>query len=330
MANRDLFVGGGLVSVQRISGGSASTDTSSYFSTYADHATQLGFNNEFRTPFVDTANAQDTVVAGEELWYHCVAYSYGTNGNLAATGPIMSICDASGYPLIALLSTGTSNFRPAINTGTGASPTWTQVGSNVGTGNTRVTFDIKVIIGSPHSYEFFVNDVSVAGGTFSCPTITTLTHGRHYGNANSSTGWSEVLAAVGKCTIGGHVFYAAPTAAGDANTMASGTYADVDEAGITDTDYTVATADGQKILMNYRDLPALGSTIAMGRVTLCTRARYSTSPAYLKPLRKVGGVETLSASIALGAGFADYKTHLAAMSFSDFTAAQFGYQASDT
>lgn len=84
-----------------------------------------------------------------------------------------------------------------------------------------------------------------------------------------------------------------PDEAGASNTMASGTYADVDEVGLSMADLMTATAAGQKVTMGMSDVNAAvaGDMEVLAVVVTAHMSRGATGPQNANALARVGGTD---------------------------------------
>lgn len=99
-------------------------------------------------------------------------------------------------------------------------------------------------------------------------------------------------------------FPVAITGAGDVNTMASGTYADIDEVNADTTDYVESDTDDQKILCAAGDLP--DAALAVVGVELGALASSTSGPTHALLGIKSGGTEDWADTAhALGAGWSN-------------------------
>jgi hypothetical protein len=256
-----LFAGGRLDSLIIVAGAPTEVTTAGSFdATYCDasvlHAGVSGVAVTQAT-FLDASNSPVNLTSGQTGYVHFEHY-----GNLSASTAgtnLMMLVDSSGQPWLALrgiLAVGAVGLF--YNSGTGASPVWTQIGaSTFTTGGARYAHDIKITLGSPHAVEWSVGGSLVQSGTFTQASLTTL-RGAQFTNIYSGTGnsyYSQILCAEGRSTVNGKVKYSRATAAGG-NSGWTGAYTDVNEAINSDTSFNSATSAG------------LRQTYAMGDVTV--------------------------------------------------------------
>jgi hypothetical protein len=252
-----LFAGGRADSVTPVVGGVGESTTAGAFDpTYCDASLSITNQNYCQLTFLDLAGAPVDVVTGETVYLHFEWYpgasSYSVNFNLA------TLVNAAGQPWLALRFNSTTTLGLYYNSGTGASPVWTQIGTTFSAPTTvRQEFDLKLTLGSPHTAEWSINRTLYAGGTFTQAGLTAL-RGAYlhaaYGNATAMH-FSQVMATEGISTINGKVKYSRATGAG-ANSGWTGTAADVNEAINSDATVNAAASAG------------LRQTYAMGDVTV--------------------------------------------------------------
>jgi hypothetical protein len=251
-----LYLGGRLDSVEVVAGTPTEVTTAGTFdSSYCDAA--LACNNSthiWAAKFRDSAGAVTTLTTGQTGYFHCEFYPQ----NVAGTPLHWWLVDASGNPWLSLRGVTTGNYGFYYNSNTGASPTWTLIGSTFAlTGATRVILDIELTLGSPHSAKLYIGSGLSQSGTFTQAALTALQAMRGSGSTggNANYCFSQLMATEGISTIGGKVKYSRATGAGG-NSGWTGAHIDVNEAINSDASTnTAATA-------------ALRQTYAMGDVTV--------------------------------------------------------------
>lgn len=313
MANEILFAGGRLDSLVLSSGAATELTTAGRFdSSYCDASVNIQdaagqVDAGFYTQSGGVLSAA-TVVSGETLWVHVDTYG----GGYASSGSnslFICIRDSSGFPWLALkgLNGGGNGFSAGLyyNSGTGASPTWTLIGTvwtkDVGA---IVTWDLELTLGSPHSINLYKDGALFRNGTFTQASFTNAAKMSFTGWHNSTgTGYSQMLATRGISTIGAKVKTSRATAAG-ANTGWTGSYASVNEAVGSDANLQNAATAGLK------------STHAMGDVTVPSgfeiksvfhwmRAKNDgTGPTKIKSVLRHSGADYATADLSgIGLGY---------------------------
>ena len=115
-------------------------------------------------------------------------------------------------------------------------------------------------------------------------------------------------------TLGRRLATLAITAAGASNTFATGTYADIDEAGIySDTDFMASTTSAQQYSCVTSDLSTAAQSYLVDGVVIAYRLQKGGSgPQNLKGLVRIGGVDYFSSAsvpaivTAFGYSWADF------------------------
>ena len=265
MANELLFAGGRLDSLS-IGGVPLEVTTAPYFDTgYADCALQLFSSDTVTATLVASASgvlSATTVITGEILFVHFEDYHKGlTNTNTTNNISICELRDASGFPWLAIRTNSVNgNYGLYYNSNTGASPTWTQIGTTWTPANsTNFTHDISLTLGSPHSVNWSVNGNLYISSTFTQALLTAIRDVKFTGSSttlgNGIHHLSQILCTRGISTIGAKVKTSRATGAGT-NAAWTGAATNVNEAINSDaTQDTTPTA-------------ALKQSYAMGDVTV--------------------------------------------------------------
>lgn len=330
MANRWMFCGGEYTMARAISGTLAvdGSGPTTYDTTYCDQgiAIRTPAGSRAALDFTDSSGAADVIGAGETGYAHAVIWNYTINN---ATYDLMGLSGASDYCWVRI-GYHASGIALYANTNTGASPTWTQIGSawTPAMANAKGTYDLVITRGSPHTVSAYENSVLKATGTFtsaSLPDLTSMTF--TCPNNSLPTVVSEAMASVGIVTLGGRVAKIKPSGAG-ANTGFTGAYTDIDDAAINDADYLVAATAGLKSTFAYGDLPTVPTGSTIGDVFLYTRAKNDGSaPVNMNTVIRQSGVDTSSANVSgLGIGFSETLVRYAGLTAANVNAAEFGVE----
>lgn len=288
-----IFAGGRIDSIVPVgtvtqdAGSAATRDTA-----YADMTLNVGTSSSLEVRFVTAvANllSSTTVVTGETLWCHLEFYGDATTSTTAVAAWVVE--DSSGFQWFRCINSSSTIMQWQYNSGTGASPVWTNVGTTWDwTGQTRYAIDLKLTLGSPHSFEFSVAGSLQASGTFTQALFTNAAKFRIHGMGTAGTQYSQLLCTRDLPTIGAKVKYCRATAVG-ANTGWAGAYTDINEQ--LNSDSTAQSAASA----------ALKSTHAMGDVTVPSGSEIvsvfhwlrgkndGTSPNNIKSVLRSGGVD---------------------------------------
>jgi hypothetical protein len=252
--------------------------------------------------YTDTAGvlSATTVVTGETLWVHFEFYNLATVSY--TSGEHWIIYDSSGYPWFRVSPTATSTLLQfEYNSGTGPSPVWTTVGSTWGwAGQTRYTVDLKLTLGSPHSFEFSVAGSLITSGTFTQASFTNAALVKlvgMYSNLGSGTAYSQILCTRDISTIGAKVKYCRATGAGT-NTGWTGAYTDVNEQINSDASAESADTAGLKTTHAMTDV-TVGTGSEIKSVFHWMRAKNDgTSPNNIKSVIRSGGTDYATGNLS--------------------------------
>lgn len=301
MADEILYAGGRLDSVEIAGTVTEITTTGHFDSSYCDAAISCANSTAIWTARMrDSSFALTTVVSGETGYFHCEA-RFGGNATTAAN--LFWIEDSSGFPWVAFRSTTSSGvYGFYYNSGTGASPTWTLIGSTFALAqNTKFRLDIKVTLGSPHSAEFSVDNSLTASGTFTQASFTNVRSMRGAGLFANS--FSQLMATRGISTINGNVKYSRATGAGS-NSGWTGAATNVNEAINSDATVDSTTTAGVKQTYAMGDV-TVASGFAIKAVFQWLRAKNDgTAPNNIKSVIRSGGTDYSSSNLgSLGTSF---------------------------
>jgi hypothetical protein len=201
-----------------------------------------------------------SVVTGETLWVHVYVSSVEA-ATTTGVFPLIELRNSSNHPWFRIVSIIAGSLQAQYNSGTGASPVWTSIGSSIpAVGGEKVPYDLSITLGSPHIFNIYKGSSLVSSGSFTQVSLTSIDRVR-FGSTHSSTGASigtgisQVLCTEGISTVGAIVPTVKATGAG-ANTGWSGAYTDVNEVGINDATTQAAASAG------------LISTHVMGDITV--------------------------------------------------------------
>lgn len=335
MANRWLFAGGGFEQIRVLNGAPFVVTTAGRFNaSYADHAVSTGntAGNGFAFDFINSSSAADTVTSGEKLFVRFRQWQF----NFSSTAsPHTTIRDSSGFPWLGIRAVvADTTLGLYYNSGTGASPTWTRLGSvNLSaSGNYTFDFVIWVTLGSPHSAGWAYKTGAVWTTVEDNMTFTAAGFanaaaiGFHCPANNLSWQVSEVAATVGIDLIGSQVNYLRPTGAGS-NSGMTGAATAIDDAGLDDTDSVSSTTAGQKSTFAYSNLVALGGNDAIGDVFLATRAKNDGSaPLNCAPVRRTsGGTDNTGSNFSgISNAYQTFITRYSGLSESEINGSEFG------
>lgn len=292
-----IYAGGELDSVEIVSG--TPVESATYNAPYARATIYCGTPAEvIRLGFYDDGGAAMTVDDGQTLFVH---YNRQMNTAIASPGlPLCTIRDSSGDPWVQLRNAAVGALGIFGNTGTGGSPTWTQIGSNIAFVADNYTDDIRVAIDSTgsHEVEWITNNTTVALGSFTNAGFTDAASADLAGmNLGLGISYSEELCTEGLSTVGAHVYTSILSGAGTTSDW-SGAYTDANETPMSDST-SLSTA-----LANQT------STFACGDITtpvnyflpcvfVWTRGKNSGAPPEnIHTVFRISGVDYASAALA--------------------------------
>ena len=323
MANRWLYAGGDIGMMRNSGTPTSDTTAGRRNATYADHAVSGTTTAGVYADFIDSAGASDAAVTGEVLYARATLYGTGT----ASVNNFLQIVDGSDQPWIALRNTANGVAGLYYNSNTGASPTWTQIGSS-GSASGLAVWVFKVTLGSPHVIELYKDGALFASGNATMASFTSADALRFQGVGATASQCSEFAATVGISLIGSNVYYGKPSAAGS-NSGWTGAYTTIDDVGIDDTDLISSGTAAQKSTFAYADLPTLAAGYTIGDLFMWTRAKNDgAAPANVKPVRRdSGSTDNVGSSFSgMGVGFAEFLTRYSGISPAEYNASEFGVE----
>lgn len=326
MANRWLFAGGA-EAVRSLAG--TVTTGSNYNSTYADHSIKANSTDRHAIDFIDSSGASDSVVAGEKLYFHTDMTLTAGGATFTSENAIV-FRDSSDYPWLAFRFTAATSLTLYYNSGTGPSPTWTSLGlATTLVEFTRLAIDIWLEIGAGgnHTAGYAVDASEIGEASFTQASLTAIDY-IEIRSANSGyRDYAEIMATAGISLVGANLFYGKPTAAGSNSGFTSGTYADIDDAGINDADYIESLTAGQRATYTYSNVPALSPGQGLGDVFLWTRARNAAgAPANAKPVRRdSGGTDNVGSNFSgISGAYKSFPTRYTGLTEAEYNASEFG------
>lgn len=329
MANRWLHAGWDLqIPNVRQWGGAVYYGNTNLIAGYNDFITKSDSGYGLRCDFIDSAGAPDSVVAGEVLW----VMMYITDATNSTNGTnLIELANASDQPWIAIRSFGsaTNNFGLFYNSGTGASPVWTQIGT-AAAGLGMWVIRLAIDAGGNHNVQWYVDEVLVAGGNFTQASLTSIHNAAFRGHTGNDSNISHIACSVGYSLIGARVFTGIPNAAGS-NSGMSGAYTTIDDttsSPINDGDYLVSNAAGQRSTFNFTNLPALPSNFLVGDIFLNTRVRNDgVGPLNCAPVWRFGGVDTVGTAFSgVASGWTNHLNRFSGKTEAEYNAAEFGVE----
>ena len=302
-----IFAGGRLDALAVISGTPTEVTTAGSFnSAEADASLRCLSGDVMEAVFRNVSMVATDVVTGETLFanfdFYRTSFASGGGVNFA------TLYDSSGYPWLAVRSITATNidFGLFYNSGTGASPVWTQIGATQDViSSTLYVITIKLTLGSPHTVQLSVNNSLVISSTFTQASLTSLRSLRLNGltAATYYLHFSRVLCLRNESTINAKLITRRATGAGT-HTAWTGVFGDVAEAINSDGTTNSATTAGLKQSYAMADV-AVPAGFAFAGVWLWNRAKNDgAAPNNIKSLLRSGGVDYSSANLTgIGTSF---------------------------
>lgn len=266
---------------------------------------------------IDTAVARGGVFIGGGTAVRCdllEPYTTGTfwfraNAKLRSAGgspyPLITFGDSTGN-FVRMAGVGNS-WKMQTNTGTAASPTWTDVGSPQSVGTSPNFIDIKVVLGSPHVVEFYLNNTLRISGTFSNAEFASidqfLLQPAYY-----EIVCSEMMVMEDISTLGKRLGVRVPSAAG-AYSGWTGTWDDIDEASPDDTNFLTTDTVDTRSSVTLTTAASIVDQDIVGMVVSSRGKISDTSPLQMDHFLRIGGVDYDAGSpSSYNTGFGSHKT----------------------
>lgn len=180
---------------------------------------------------------------------------------------------------------------------------WVQItNSTVYASGTQYRFSVRIRMNdTTGAFAFYTNGGEQGTGLVNADTILTAATNI---NRIQFSNWSAVSAFFSEIIVADEdtrnmrLAALSPTADG-ANTAWTGTFADVDETGATDSDYLTSGTNGQKDTFVMSDIHSSVSTMGVHSVVVSARARRGTTgPANLKTVARISGTDYSSANLS--------------------------------
>lgn len=265
MPDEVLFVGGRKESITVLSGTVVEhTDATTFNPTYSDCSLRLNnIIHRFKVDlYSETSNAlSKTTVSGDgtKIFVHFV-HKFSASSNING-GAMMLLVDSNGFPWFSIRGDGggSLSFNIFWNSGTGASPVWTAIGTGLNITEALEIWDVEFTFGTPHSVNVYRNGSIWRSGTFTQASFTNIAQvefgASSTGGGQPSHHYSQIIVTDNVSTIGSFVKTSRATAVG-ANTGFSGNHTAVNEVVGSDATIQSATTAG------------LRTTHVMGDVTV--------------------------------------------------------------
>jgi len=300
MADRYLYMGGNLAFTRNVGTPSVTTTAGALNTTYVDQGIQVTNNtSHFFTDFQTGNGVADSATAGETLWVRFDNYYSGGSFNVNS----MVLVNGSDQMLFRLRVNSSTVTRLEYNSGTLATPAWTQLGTDITTASsTRYTYVLKLTIdaaGTAHAYELYKDNVLALSGTFSQSILTTVNSIKWGDTSNTGNHISQILVSVGIGLVGS--FCAALKASGaGSNSGMTGAYTDVNEVTFSDATVVSSNTAAQRTTFAIGDLPALSGLVVGSEQRHCFRANNDggSGPQNIKPVIRQSGSDTVGSAVS--------------------------------
>jgi hypothetical protein len=251
-----------------------------------------------------STGALSSIVNGETAWFHMY---FGSNSTTTNNAVFILVRDSNDLPWFRMVGSAISGQQIAqFNSGTGASPVWTNVGSafSFSTGYADVDLRIDINTSGSHSFEFMRAGTLAASGTFSQPSFTDIRSYDISGIGSVATGhFSQVLITEGVSTLGAVVASCPPTALG-ANTGWTGPVTSINETGLVDSNFIYSDAASQVSTFVTTDaaVPS-GNAIQAVVVNARIKSDNATGPQDIQAAVRIGSTNYFSPTLTVGSGF---------------------------
>lgn len=308
MPNEVLFVGGRKETITVLSGTVVEHTVNTTFNpTYSDCSLRLtDISHKFKVDlYSETSNSlSKTTVsgAGTKIFVHFV-HQFNSSLNITG-GAIMLLVDSNGFPWFSIRGDGAGSlsFNIFWNSGTGASPVWTAIGTGVNITGAVEIWDVEFTFGTPHSVNVYRNGSIWRSGTFTQASFTNISQVEF--GAVSTSGvqpyhhYSQIIVTDNVSTIGSFVKTSRATAVG-ANTGFSGNHTAVNEVVSSDATIQSATTAGLRTTHQMEDV-----TVPVGleirTVFHWLRAKNDGSaPNNIRSVLRSGGIDYVTPNISL-------------------------------
>jgi hypothetical protein len=308
MANRYLYQGVKAGFTRNVGTVLDTTTAGTFNSTYTDGGISISSASTSKVicDFTDGSGAADHATTGETLQVR-----WDTNTSGAGSGAVlMQLSNNSDQPVLRALQQTTSTLRLQYNSGTLASPVWTQIGFDITIPAGLVTWNLILTIdaaGTAHTYQMLLNNVYQFSGTFSMSLLTRVDNVNFVGNTSVTFIVSQVMATIGIGLVGSFVGCLKASGVGS-NAGMIGAYTDVNEAILSDATLVSSGTAAQKTTFAMADLPAISGLTVGAESRHTFRAKNDGSaPANLKSVIRQSGSDTSSSAVSgMGAGFAPF------------------------
>jgi hypothetical protein len=309
MADEIYFVGGRVENFQIINGTWVNTSNNIYFeSAMSDCATFLSASTGriLAKLYSETANVLSEVTHTSGRFFVHWYYRTGPRGSGTNGSSVLELVDSNNFPWFRLWESNGTTYSYGWNSGTGASPVWTVLGTYTmpsGSGALE-TYDLEFEFGTPHTFNVYRNNSLLFSGSFTQASFTNIACVAFGSGGDSKTAISQVMITSEISTIGGKVKTARATGAGNKNQWA-GTFASVNEVVGSDVNLQSAASSGLISTHAMTDV-TIGAGLEIKTVFHWLRAKNDgAAPNNIKSVLRQGGVDYSTGNLSgVGVGYA--------------------------
>lgn len=311
MPNEVLFVGGRRETISILSGNvTQTTDTARFDTVYSDCALLMGNSNaRFKADFyTETSNVLSKVIIntpGTRIFVHFVL-SYGASAFQPA-GPIFRLVDTDGFEWFSIRGSGsgissTTSFGIFWNSGTGAVPVWTEIGTSSPITTSLEAWDVEFTLGTPHSVNVYRNGSIWKSGIFTQAAFTNIDHVAFSSpstvGGQPNTAFSQIMVTDNVSTVGSFVRTARATGIG-ANVGFTGNHTSVNEVVVNDLTIQSATVAGLRTTHAMSNV-TVPSGLEIRAVFHWLRAKNDgVAPNNLRSVLRSGGIDYVTPNMPL-------------------------------
>ncbi len=275
MTGEVMFAGGEADSIVVVSGTVTEVNGGGYDATYSRCSLQVpNTGTVMRATCYDSNSDPASISAPDTAFIHNRRTIAGSG---IGTGDVTVACDTAGHGWVKIASTS-GTLRVYGNTGTGASPSWTELGNTGGfIANNAYTDDLRIQIGldGVHTVEFSIDQNQMVLATFTNTDFTEIRSVTYSATTSFVLYFSQLLITKNQSTIGAHVY----TSVLDGNgfyTDWTGAYTDINETPLNDSN-SIQTAVSDQVWTGTTGDVSLPAGYIIPTVFVWSRSKYSGS-----------------------------------------------------
>lgn len=291
-----LFVGSELECFADSTGNATEVTTAGYFESAFSRCAVRPSTAAFTDSITALFNAP-----ASEIWTHVFVRSPVA---FSATNRVWWQWSAGATPLFRAIFLNTNSAVTTFQYWNGAA--WVAIGTTwTPAAQTTYTLDFHIKGGASGGFNFYVGGVLTSNGTASMTSVANLDRLAVFATSTSIPTYISQLAVKTDSTFDCKVYTLPPTGNGN-YTAWTGSYLDIDEVPLSDTDFIAGNAAGDReTVVNSAVTPIPGIIEA---VTVSGRARRgATGPQNMQISLRKGGVDYDSATMAQSLSFSPYQ-----------------------